>query len=73
MGTPVKITIEDGGRTVEILDISTDTSEGYRVALQESDAEFLYVVPLASRVEDLVNSWLSFPSFQFGPLSLRAT
>ena len=69
----MRITIEEGGRAAEVLDISTSTTDGFRVALQEGDVEFLYVVPLATQVEDLVNRWLTFPDFQFGPLNFRAT
>lgn len=68
----MKITLESGGRAAEVLDISTSTSEAYRVALQEGDAEFLYVVS-PKVVEDLVNRWLSFPIFSFGGLSFKAT
>lgn len=69
----MKITIEEGGRQAEVLDVSTDTEEIYRVALQEGDAEFLYVVPLPHQVETLVNRWLSFPDFRFGPLTFAAS
>lgn len=68
----MKITLESGGRAAEVLDISTSVSEAYRVALQEGDAEFLYVVTQES-VADLVNRWLIFPDFSFGRLRFKAT
>lgn len=68
----MRILIEEGGRAAEILDISTSTTDGYRVALQEGEAEFLYVTPLMDRVEALVNAWLQFPDFSFGSLTFRA-
>lgn len=68
----MKITIEEGSRAAEILDVSSDTETLYRVALSEGDAEFLYVSPKEGVVEALVNRWLEFPSFSFGPLSFKA-
>lgn len=64
------LSVNDGVRTAEIHDVSTDTREVYRVILQETDAAFLRIFNDVEEVVQAVYEWLPM---SFGTFKLSAT